>query len=61
MNKKPQETQAHKALLELGFVLESEISNKNIYAYNLKTYNTKRGWNNSEGWANPENFEKFRW
>ena len=59
--KDPKETQDHKSLLELGFVLDSEISNKNIYSYNLKTYNTKRGWNNSEGWANPENFEKFRW
>ncbi len=59
--KNPKETQDHQSLLELGFVLDSEISNKNIYSYNLKTYNTKRGWNNAEGWANPENFEKFRW
>ncbi|MDA9307508.1 DUF6231 family protein, partial [Gammaproteobacteria bacterium] len=28
---------------------------------NLQTYNKKRGWNNADGWANPENFEKFRW
>ena len=47
--------------LELGFILYAEINSARIYSYNLKTYNTKRGWNNSEGWANPENFEKYRW
>jgi len=51
----------HQSFLELGFAFDSEISFKRIYSYNLKTYNKKRGWNNAEGWANPENFEKFRW
>jgi hypothetical protein len=36
----------HQSFLELGFAYD---------------YNKKRGWNNSDGWANPENFEKFRW
>jgi|TARA_B110000438_G_scaffold207443_1_gene199210 hypothetical protein len=51
----------HKSFLELGFAFDPEISFKKIYSYNLQTYNKKRGWNNSDGWANPENFEKFRW
>jgi hypothetical protein len=51
----------HQSFLELGFAYDSEISFKKIYSYNLQTYNKKRGWNNSDGWANPENFEKFRW
>ena len=50
----------HKSFLELGFAFDPEISFKKIYSYNLQTYNKKRGWNNSDGWANPENFEKFR-
>ena len=51
----------HQSFLELGFAYDPEISFKKIYSYNLQTYNKKRGWNNSDGWANPENFEKFRW
>ena len=51
----------HKSFLELGFAFDPEISFNKIYSYNLQTYNKKRGWNNSDGWANPENFEKFRW
>ena len=51
----------HQSLIELGFMHDSELTRKQIYSYNLKTYNNKRGWNNPEGWANPENFEKFRW
>ena len=50
----------HQSFLELGFAYDPEISFKKIYSYNLQTYNKKRGWNNSDGWANPENFEKFR-
>ena len=47
--------------IELGFTHNADITAAKIYSYNLKTYNSKRGWNNAEGWANPENFEKFRW
>ncbi len=47
--------------IELGFSHNADITVAKIYSYNLKTYNSKRGWNNAEGWANPENFEKYRW
>ena len=47
--------------IELGFTHNADITTAKIYSYNLKTYNSKRGWNNAEGWANPENFEKYRW
>jgi len=47
--------------IELGFTHNADITAAKIYSYNLKTYNSKRGWNNAEGWANPENFEKYRW
>ena len=53
--------ESHQSFLELGFAYDPEISFKKIYSYNLQTYNKKRGWNNADGWANPENFEKFRW
>ena len=52
---------SHKSFLELGFSYDTEISFNKIYSYNLQTYSKKRGWNNADGWANPENFEKFRW
>ena len=47
--------------IKLGFTHNADITAAKIYSYNLKTYNSKRGWNNAEGWANPENFEKYRW
>ena len=50
-------------MLKLGF--QTELLDKNnklkCFSYNLKTYNSKRSWNNAKGWANPENFDKFRW
>ena len=48
-------------LLKLGFQKEFENKDLIFFAYNLKTYNNKRDWNNSKGCANPENFKKFRW
>ena len=48
-------------LLKLGFQKEFENKDLIFFAYNLKTYNNKRDWNNYKGWANPENFNKFRW
>ena len=47
-------------LLKLGFQKEFESKDLIFFAYNLKTYNNKREWNNSKGWANPEYFDKFR-
>lgn len=51
------------SMTRLGFVLEINDAKNNLkcFSYNLKTYNSKRSWNNAEGWANPENFDKFRW
>ena len=59
--KKNKDDNDHQKFLELGFTQDIEVNQTRIYSYNLKTYNNKRGRNNTEGWANPENFEKFRW
>ena len=50
-------------MTKLGFQLEfnNTEEEKMCFSYNLKTYNNKRSWNNSEGCANPDNFDKYRW
>lgn len=51
-------------LLGLGFKREfkrSELTDCDIYSYDISNYNKKRDWNNSRFWANPQNFEKYRW
>ena len=48
-------------LSKLGLIKEFSDKDLCCHSYNLKTYNTKRDWNNPKGWANPENFNKYRW
>lgn len=49
------------AMRALGFARGEPLCGRDVFTYDIDTYNEERAWNNSEDWAHPQSYDKRRY